>query len=500
MFFYFSWLLIAGIGGAARAEDFALFDRQSLVSNQQISKPPQVISKRDLLYIGLQPYLGRSDKDLQLISAGKNLILKDGHGIVHKSSEINIGWKKIPLIVPQKIIRNVAGPFPSFESAQEFASKLEKIGIQSDIAHPKDWEVWVDGAIQIPEKIDFKKKTELITFVIRPILKGRNLPLALQGPIIIEAPEGLIWKTGIYKGPFLLIPDSYGTWTFVEKVFFKDYLNGVVPHEIGAGSPSDALSAQAILARTWALANINRFEIDGYHLCSDVQCQVYKDPNKASNAVQQAIKVTSGKFLSWEGKPIHAVYHASNGGVMASAEEAWSMYPLPYLRATVDGSINFQNRFPLPLQSNFSIKTFLSKYEGAYGTSHYLFRWKRILPASKIIKALNTLHPDMQPPKKLKVLTRGPSGRVLDLAIIGSQDEVVEILSVDNIRRIFRDLPSTLFIIDQLYEGVWQFSGGGFGHGVGLSQAGAIELAERGWNTNQILMHYYPGTVFKTLP
>ena len=68
------------------------------------------------------------------------------------------------------------------------------------------------------------------------------------------------------------------------------------------------------------------------------------------------------------------------------------------------------------------------------------------------------------------------------------------VLRLDAIRRTLRRLPSTLFVLQPEAPGVWQFQGGGFGHGVGLSQAGAIDLAGRGWTAQRILQHYYPGT------
>ena len=67
----------------------------------------------------------------------------------------------------------------------------------------------------------------------------------------------------------------------------------MVPHEIGAGSPPAALAAQAVLARTWALRNRQRFAVDGYHLCADTQCQVYGDPRQAGAAVRQAVSATA---------------------------------------------------------------------------------------------------------------------------------------------------------------------------------------------------------------
>jgi len=90
------------------------------------------------------------------------------------------------------------------------------------------------------------------------------------------------------------------------------------------------------------------------------------------------------------------------------------------------------------------------------------------------------------------VLERGLSGRVLALAIEGSTGRAV--LRRDSIRRTLRSLPSTLFELRQQGVGRWQLLGGGFGHGVGLSQAGAIDLGRRGWLFRRILERYYPGT------
>ena len=73
------------------------------------------------------------------------------------------------------------------------------------------------------------------------------------------------------------------------------------------------------------------------------------------------------------------------------------------------------------------------------------------------------------------------------------------VLTLDKIRRYLPQLPSTLFVLERLRAGRWVFTGGGFGHGAGLSQAGAIDLASKGWNASQILRHYYPGTNYGTL-
>ena len=102
-------------------------------------------------------------------------------------------------------------------------------------------------------------------------------------------------------------------------------------------------------------------------------------------------------------------------------------------------------------------------------------------------------------PKTIKVLKRGPSGRAIVLKIVEKNGSEL-LLRFDDIRRVFRQLPSTLFVVNEVKEGQWLFLGGGFGHGVGMPQSGAIELARNGWNTEQILSHYYPKTKYEFLP
>jgi SpoIID/LytB domain protein len=316
-----------------------------------------------------------------------------------------------------------------------------------------------------------------------------------QGPQLVVR-----WRGGVFAGPFRVQADAYGTWTLVEQVPLERYLLGVVPHEIGAGSPPAALAAQAVLARTWALRNQGRYAVDGYHLCSDTQCQVYGDPGQAGPAVRQAVAATRHQVLSWQGEPIHAVYHATNGGVSTGFEEVWDGASLPYLQPRLDGTAALEQRFLIPLAPG-QVGSLLATTAGLYGADHPRFRWSRSLDAAQIAAAVRPLAPQLGIPQRLAVLERGPSGRVLALQIQGSGSGPGSsvVLRRDAIRRHLRSLPSTLFLVSPEGPGRWRFQGGGFGHGAGLSQAGAIDLAGRGWATAQILAHYYPGTSLVTL-
>ena len=470
-------------------------------------KTPLISSEKNVLLVGIKPYLGKevinenSSPFLNLLSNGSNLILKDANGVIRKAKEINIGWRGEQLTNPQLFVRQTIGPFASFESAERLSNDLKKIGIESTIAHPFDWEVWVSGEIKIPLSIQSNYQEIKVSRSVVPYLDGDNGKISLKGPITLLAPDGLLWENGIYLGPFSIQLDAYGSWTLVEHVPIERYLNGVVPYEIGSNSPEAALAAQAVLARTWAIANSHRFNVDGYNLCSDTQCQVYKDPSQANKKTKTAIKKTSGKILTWNQKPINTVYHATNGGVMASIDEAWLTNQVPYLQMSLDGPPQWSSEVDLPLSNEKHLKSFLFSKTEAFGSDHRLFRWERTLDSFQISKQLKQARKVTTTfyPNKIEAVSRGKSGRVTSLNIQGDNDSEI-FLKLDEIRRVLRQLPSTLFVVKEIKEGKWLFSGGGFGHGAGMSQSGAIELAKNGWTTKQILSHYYPKTKYGFLP
>ena len=221
-----------------------------------------------MLLVGLKPYLGQeiindqNSPSLRLVSNGRNLILKDADGVIRKAKEINIGWRAQQLLDPKVFVRYKIGPFASFESAERLANDLKDKGIESTIAI-LGWEVWVSADIEISSPIKSTYQEIKVSKTVLPYLYGNNGKIALKGPISLQAPDGLRWDKGIYLGPFSIQSDAYGSWTLVEHVPIERYLNGVVPYEIGASSPEAALAAQAVLARTWAVANSHRFKIDG---------------------------------------------------------------------------------------------------------------------------------------------------------------------------------------------------------------------------------------------
>ncbi len=498
-------MLIGSISIGCHSVNLAKPNTNAVKTHYKVDLPPKLSPKKTFLWIGLGPQLGikvinnNSSSKVLLKSAGRPMSLRDGSGKYFKAQNFSINFREVSLSKPYNIERQVIGPFASFESASRVAKDLSKKGLKPLIAHPRDWEVWLPVKASIPINIKVSKMIKTINSSIKPFIELENTSHLLEGNIEIQAPDGMHWDQGIFQGPFQLQPNSYGSWTLIEKVNLEKYLEGVVPHEIGSRSPAAALQAQSVLARTWAIANSHRYAIDGYHLCSNTQCQVYRDPRKATKSVKEAIQKTNKKILTWKNQPIQAFYHASNGGIMASADEAWAINRLPYLKEKVDGNKILRNKFQIPIKSNKELRVFLKTSIGAFGSNHSRFRWERTLTAKQLKELFEFKEKINEDTLKLKVLKRGKSGRVLSLEILDSSSRNRKILRLDAIRRLLPQLPSTLFVIQEENQGTWKLSGGGFGHGVGLSQAGAIDLASQGWGINSILQHYYPGTKYEPL-
>ena len=193
-------------------------------------------------------------------------------------------------------------------------------------------------------------------------------------------------------------------------------------------------------------------------------------------------------------KPINAFYHGSNGGISATSGESWQMQNYPYLNSMIDGSKSLNKVFKWPISNESELSNFLDfNQEKFYGSNHNLFRWDKKISSLRIKEQLikNKLISINNNVLSLNAIERGPSGRVTKLEIKTNKVNKSIVLEKDNIRRVLSFIPSNLFIINKLSDDLWLLKGGGFGHGVGLSQSGAIEMAELGFSYEEILNHYY---------
>ena len=140
------------------------------------------------------------------------------------------------------------------------------------------------------------------------------------------------WFKGYqYYGSFQYIR-SGGNLTVVNVVKMQDYIKGVIPYEMSASWPLEALRAQAMCARTYAMSSRRHKDFD---LCNTTDCQVYRGTNSASETTDRAVDSTLGMYILYEGKPISAVYHSSDGGATENSENVWTGVT-PYLRGVKD--------------------------------------------------------------------------------------------------------------------------------------------------------------------
>ncbi len=285
-------------------------------------------------------------------------------------------------------------------------------------------------------------------------LEGRAL--GDRASFVPQGGGGFVLDGRSYPG-FLRVFAAEGGLLAVNVVDLEAYLEGVLPGEMPASFPLEALKAQAVIARTYALERLGSHPT--YDLCASASCQVYLGRGRAGPAQRAAIRATRGRILAYRGRPVRAVYHADSGGETASSYEVWGKV-FPYL-------------VPRP-----------DPYTRARG-------WRYAPPADRIARALAGLGLDLGTVRGFRVLGRTESGRIGRLEVRGSRGAAV--LAVPQVTRFLRalGLPSTLARL----EGPRVFVGQGSGHGVGLSQWGARGLARHGFDYRAILGHYYPGTV-----
>lgn len=269
--------------------------------------------------------------------------------------------------------------------------------------------------------------------------------------------EGVITVAGArVRGDVVVLAGKRGL-VVVNVLPLEDYLTGVLGSEMPRSFPEEALKAQAIAARTYALNK----KLDQYgqpfFLGSSVISQVYKGLDAEDPRTREAVEATRGVVLTWQLQPIEAYFHASCGGRTESGSEALGR-ELPYLQA-VDCPC------------------------GKLPTSHWTLDLK---PAD--------LKPLGAKGGSIKVQGRSATGRAQRVEV-GNRS----ITAVSFRERIgYMKLKSLNFDIEKSRDG-WKVEGHGFGHGAGLCQWGARVYAEKGWSFEKILSHYYPGTELQKL-
>ena len=283
----------------------------------------------------------------------------------------------------------------------------------------------------------------------------------------MQAADVLMVNHRRYRGTLSIEPAGVNRVDVIEWIPLEEYLYGVLPREVGGDWPAEALKAQAVVSRTYVLANMATEPAQRFDLTNDVYSQVYGGLEDEAPAANQAVEATRGEILiTKEGKPVEAFFHSSCGGRTEVPQYVWKG------RAASDD--------------------FSSVSDSYCAAEDPFYRWHLDLSGAAIRARLRHVGIRVGEISKIKVLKRSPSDRVWVFGIYSSSGE--REISGQNFRMAMgpEALRSTLLTDISRTRGGFHFEGHGWGHGVGFCQWGARGRAQAGQNYKDILKAYYP--------
>lgn len=374
----------------------------------------------------------------------------------------------------------------------------------------------------------------------------------LTAPLTISSKGPIAWNGRPYRGKLEVRRGSKG-WVVVNVLDVETYLRGVLKMEINPAWPMEAIRAQAIVARTYAISHAGQSGAKGYDFDDSHNAQVYRGVNAEDPTLDKGIAATRGLVVAWQGQLALTPYHSDSGGWTADVRDVWGgtrPYLLPRqepfssrsphetwsttLTATELTAIVRKMGVNVGQVTRLSVvqrdqggRAVLLEVQGTAGRATIKSHAFRMAADPKVIRStcfeLNgtgsggplspepPLYPVMaqeesSPPKA------GDPNLIITLTQEGAftKDELMDMLLHPETRDSYvakalarspnRKTPRpTAPIAPRPSSGQFTFEGRGWGHGVGMSQWGAKAMADRGWKAEKILEHYYPGTTLKRI-
>jgi stage II sporulation protein D len=283
---------------------------------------------------------------------------------------------------------------------------------------------------------------------------------------------------------FIRVGIAVAGTTAIRRVPLEEYVQATILSEFAPGSGDPVvvermLEVQAVVSRTYVLAQLSRHGRDGFDVCATSHCQLFQPSRLKTSrwapASDAAGRATSGLVLWYSGAPATALFHADCGGRTSNFVDVWGGRGAPYLVGNSD--------------------------DGPASQAHASWRYEATFDTVR--QALNADPRTRVGPRldDIEVLDRDSAGRAERIRLQASQQRIVR---GDALRDVLahalgaRTIRSTWFDVRREH-GAYVFEGRGFGHGVGLCQAGALARIAAGENTSAVLSHYYPGTRLITL-
>ena len=430
------------------------------------------------------------------------------------------------------------------DEAMDLAKSLTNMGYDAYASYLMDqeWTVAVKGASRAEVENASRQNTSKKSFEGFTVTGGEVKLLLKEDAVMMGGNVGDTFKLNgnPYRG--MLTFSVNGTaMTAVNVIDLEEYLYGVVPSEMPQSYEKEALKAQAVAARTYAMTKLGAHTGSGYQLCDGTNCQVYKGYSNEAAPTTAAVDATEGEVACYNGSPIEAVFSSSTGGYTENSENVWYA-AFPYLRA-------------VPEIAEYGDNT-----------------WTRELTLDELTALLETKGAGIGEAKDIVITKLSTGGRVQEIQIVGTAG--TKTLNKETLRTYFSaacgSLPSKMFTINgkggeigqyggevsrtettakgggllaaaasqgivvktdgvlshlngknisvdvkssskssvsadngnyEVYDvnistvknGKFLFEGIGVGHGVGLSQKGAQAMAQLGYDYEDILYHYYTG-------
>lgn len=470
------------------------------------------------------------DKKALIIRKDGNFV-KTANGLIEYSPTEGVPYEG-QVIGPWHL--KISGDAGDFNTAYNLAQACKKSGVDAYAAYENGWQIWtgfyVDerdaeaAAAQVKSALGIDAVTVTSESFSRLVVYDADFnimmlyggsdgylqihPKQQNNPCVFSANEKK------YRGYLEIRRYTDSDLTLINVIDIEQYLYGVIPSEIEADAPIEAVKAQAVAARTYTLKNLGKNSKWGFDLTDTTSDQVYKGYEGERAYGNQAVDETKGKKMLYNGSLASVFYFASSGGMTASNEEVWGS-KVPYLTSVPD-----------PYESEAS--------------SHYI--WEKTLTAEEIKKLLFIKGVEIGDILSVSAEEYSSSGRVMELRITGTAgsityhradtrnvfslnsqkysiqsagtvvvkaaDGTLKTLALDGRtvvsgsgQGILSAKSTTLAVVGRgnnvhkvnMSSNTYVFNGKGWGHGVGMSQEGAKGFARQGYTYDQILMHYFTG-------
>lgn len=291
-----------------------------------------------------------------------------------------------------------------------------------------------------------------------------------------------------FAGSLTIRDNADGTQTAINTIDLEDYLCSVISSEMSADSPMELLKAHAVISRSWAIRAMQHPNHEGFDVCADDHCQRYEGLRRMNERAIQAVRATAGQVLTYDGEICDCRYYKCCGGRSELWRTCWEDRDVPYIQSV---ECPYCGRV-----SERTLRLVLNDYDQETKDFHdwqvnYTDEELDAIIAEKSgidfghITALEPLH-------------RGASGRIDSLRIVGTKR--TETIGKELKIRLWlsrKCLYSSWFEVTH-NDGRWTLTGHGWGHGAGLCQIGAAQMAEEGLSYEAILHFYYAGTELST--